>query len=134
MKCHSVFHISLFKPAADDTYPGQNMEPLLLVKIDGEDEYFIEAILNSRIHWWNLKYLIKWVSYDQPDWEPAELYSKSEAIDTFHEKYPNKLGPLSTWLLNITSPELSPSRGILSWPDIAKSTIYNIIIESHAKL
>jgi hypothetical protein len=47
MKCHNVFHILLLEPAADDGYPGQNMEPLPLVEIDGKDEYFIEAILDS---------------------------------------------------------------------------------------
>jgi hypothetical protein len=30
-----------------------------------------------------------------PDWEPAELHSESEAVDRFHENYPDKPGPLS---------------------------------------
>jgi hypothetical protein len=50
MKCHNVFHVSLLEPAADDAYPGQNTEPPPPVEIDGEDEYFIEAVLDSRIH------------------------------------------------------------------------------------
>jgi hypothetical protein len=98
MKYHNVFHVSLLEPAANNAYPGQNIEPPPPVEIDGEDEYFIEAILDSRIHQWKLQYLIKWVGYDLPDWELAKLHSESEAIDTFHEKYPNKLGPLSNQL------------------------------------
>jgi hypothetical protein len=47
MKCHNVFHVSLLEPTTDDTYPRQNTEPPLPVEIDGEDEYFIEAVLNS---------------------------------------------------------------------------------------
>jgi hypothetical protein len=94
MKCHNIFHVSLLEPAADDAYPGRNTEPAPLVEIDGEDEYFIEAILDSRIHRQKLQYLIKWVGYDLPDWEPAEFHSESEAMDTFDEKYPNKPGPL----------------------------------------
>jgi hypothetical protein len=47
-------------------------------------------------------------------------------MDTFHTRYPDKLVPLSTRLYNITLPELSPNRGILSWPDIPKSMIYDI--------
>jgi hypothetical protein len=86
------------EPATNDAYPGQNTEPLSPVEIDGEDEYFIEAILDSRIHWQKLQYLIKWVSYDLPDWEPAEFHSESEAVDTFHQKYPDKPGPLSNRL------------------------------------
>jgi hypothetical protein len=50
MKYHNVFHVLLLEPTADDAYHGQNMQPPPLVEIDGEDEYFIEAILNSQIH------------------------------------------------------------------------------------
>jgi hypothetical protein len=98
MKCHNVFHVSLLEPTANDAYPGQNTELLTPVEIDGEDEYFTEAVLDSRIHRRKLQYLIKCVGYNLRDWEPAELDSESEAMDTFHEKYPNKPGPLSNWL------------------------------------
>jgi hypothetical protein len=47
MKYHNVFHVSLLEPTAHNTYPRQNMELLPPVEIDGEDEYFIEAILDS---------------------------------------------------------------------------------------
>jgi hypothetical protein len=50
MKYHNVFYISLLQPTTDDAYPGQNMEPPPPLEIDGNDEYFIEAILDSRIH------------------------------------------------------------------------------------
>jgi hypothetical protein len=94
MKYHNIFHVSLLEPAANDAYPGRNMEPPPPVEIDSEDQYFIEDILDSWIHRRILQYLTKWVGYDLPDWEPAELHSESEAIDTFHKKYPDKLGPL----------------------------------------
>jgi hypothetical protein len=47
MKCYNVFYVSLLELNTDDAYPGQNMDPLPLVEIDGKDEYFIEAILDS---------------------------------------------------------------------------------------
>jgi hypothetical protein len=50
MKCHNVFHVSLLEPTANDAYPRQNTEPPPPVEIDSEDEYFIEAILDSQIH------------------------------------------------------------------------------------
>jgi hypothetical protein len=84
MKCYNVIHVQLLEPAASDAYPIQNMEPLPLVEIHSEDEYFIEAILDSRILRRKLQYVIKWVSYTLLDWEPAELYSETEAMDTFH--------------------------------------------------
>jgi hypothetical protein len=55
-------------------------------------------------------------------------------MDTFPEKYPDKLGQLSTQLYDITLPELSPNSGILVWPDIPRSMIYDITMESHVKL
>jgi hypothetical protein len=54
MKCHNVFHVSLLAPATNNAYPGQNWEPTPLVETHGEDEYFIEAVLHSRIHQWKL--------------------------------------------------------------------------------
>jgi hypothetical protein len=95
MKCHNIFHVSLLEPAADDAYPGQNSEFPPPVEMDGKDEYFIEAVLDSRIHQRKLHDLITWVGYEQPDWEPTELHSKSKAIDMVHEKYPNKPGPFT---------------------------------------
>jgi hypothetical protein len=42
-----------------------------------------------------LQYLIQWIGYDAPSWEPAESVNGVWAIDLFHEQYPVKLGPLS---------------------------------------
>jgi hypothetical protein len=47
MKYHNVIYISLLEPTTNDAYPRQNIEPPPLVEIDSEDEYFLEAILNS---------------------------------------------------------------------------------------
>jgi hypothetical protein len=59
MKCHNVFYVMLLEPATNNAYPGQNTEPPPLVEMDGEDEYCIEAVLDSRIHEQILQYLIK---------------------------------------------------------------------------
>jgi hypothetical protein len=85
-----MHHILLLEPAANDLYLGQWPDPPLPVEIDGEDEYFMEAILDSQIYYHKLQYLVKCIGYDMPEWEPAELHSKSEAVDRFYEKYPNK--------------------------------------------
>jgi hypothetical protein len=94
MKCYNIHHVLLLEPAANHPYPGQQPDPPPPVEIDSEDEYFIEAILNSRIHCCKLQYLVKGIGYDMPDWEPGELHSKSKAVDRFHDQYPNKPGPL----------------------------------------
>jgi hypothetical protein len=47
MKCYNDFDLVLLEPTTNDAYPGQNTEPLPLVEINGKDNYFIEAVLNS---------------------------------------------------------------------------------------
>jgi hypothetical protein len=98
MNCHNVFHVSLLEPTANNAYPRKNIEPTPPVAINSEDEYFIEARLESQIHRRKLQYLMNCFRDNLPDWEPAEFDSKSKAMDTFHKKYPNKLGPLATQL------------------------------------
>jgi transposase InsO family protein len=96
MHVHPVFHVSLLEPAPDDPYPGQRQDPPPPVEIEGEQEWFVDQILDSRLHgrWRKLQYLVKWTGYDRPKWEPAEMVNGLEAIDRFHEAYPDKPGPL----------------------------------------
>lgn len=49
MHIHSVFRILLRDSAAEDPLPGQVLLPPLPVEINGEEEYFIDEILNSCI-------------------------------------------------------------------------------------
>ena len=55
----------------------------------------MEEILDSCIHHRHLQYLVKWVGYDWPDCVPAEGVNKLEVVDRFHERYPQKPGPLA---------------------------------------
>jgi hypothetical protein len=66
MRVHPVFHVSLLESRADDPYPGQRLEPLPPVKIDGEQEWFVDEVLDTRMHRGQLQYLIKWTGWDQP--------------------------------------------------------------------
>jgi len=94
MQVHLVFHISLLEPAAEDPLPGQQQPVLPPVEIDGEQEWFVDCILNSRMYRRRLQYLVKWTGFDQPDWEPAENVNELEAVTLFHQQYPDKPGPL----------------------------------------
>ena len=47
------------------------------------------------MHRKHLQYLVKWVGYDQPTWEWAEDVNGLQAIERFHERYPDKPGPLA---------------------------------------
>jgi hypothetical protein len=62
--------------------------------VDGELEYKVEEVVDSRVFRWQLQYLIKWRGWDDLTWEQATEVNKLKAIDDFHAQYPNKPGPL----------------------------------------
>ena len=62
--------------------------------MDDHKEWHVEEVMNSRIYRRCLQYLVKWVGYDQLDWKPAENVNRLEAVDRFHERYPDKPGLL----------------------------------------
>ena len=94
IKVHLVRHMSELEPAADDPYPGQVAPPPPPVEIDGEEEWEMEEVLDAKIRYRKLQYLIKWTGYDIPDWRDAKDINGLQAIDIFHQRYPHKLGPL----------------------------------------
>ena len=72
---HNVFHISLLELDAEDPFPGQVTIPPLPVEVDGEEEWEVTEILNSRIFRQRLQYLVKWTGYHDPSWEPTNSIS-----------------------------------------------------------
>lgn len=48
MKIHIVFYFSLLELAADNRYLGQVQTPQLPMFVNGDEEYKVEDILNSR--------------------------------------------------------------------------------------
>ena len=94
MKIHRVQNVSLLDPASNDPLPGQVIPPPPPVEVDGEDEYLVDEILDSKLVRGRLKYLVRWVGWPRAEWQPAELYNKVQAVDDFHARCPDKPGPL----------------------------------------
>ena len=86
----------LLEHVADDPFPGQRAEPPPPAMVDGEEEQYMDGILDSREYgrWRKLQYLIKWSREDRLTWEAAENVNSLQAIDRFHAPYPGKPGPL----------------------------------------
>jgi Chromo (CHRromatin Organisation MOdifier) domain len=89
---HNVFHVVLLEKAFPDKYPQRKSRPPP-IEIDGEKEYEVAAILDSRKRRGNVQYLVRWAGYGPEDdsWEPRHLLEgATEALAEFHESYPQK--------------------------------------------
>ena len=88
---HLVFNVVKLTPALDDLITGHKTEdhPLPIV-IDGEAEWEVEEILDSRWHRRRFQYLIKWKGYSREhnSWESASEVFAPELIAEFHRKHP----------------------------------------------
>ena len=59
---------------------------------DDEPEYEVEEVLDSRVRWRHLEYLVKWKGYDAAhnSWEPfANLQNAKRIITRFHKNHPD---------------------------------------------
>ena len=71
---HPVFPVVKLMAAPPDPIPGrQSYPPPDLVLVDGEEEYEVEVVINSRMFRGRLQYLIHWkgYSYEHNNWEEA---------------------------------------------------------------
>jgi len=88
---HLVFNVVKLTPALDDLITGHKIEdyPLPIV-IDGEAEWEVEEILDSRWHRRRFQYLIKWKGYSRKhnSWESASEVFVPELMAEFHRKHP----------------------------------------------
>ena len=89
---HSVFHINLIDSVVTDSLEGhwQELPPLIL--IDREKEWLMKEILDAWKIRRSLNYLIKWVGFDNPTWQPAaDITHSSELLQEFYERFSTKL-------------------------------------------
>jgi len=99
---HLVFHVSMLEPATPNTFQQCSESPPAPVIINGEPEYEISKIVDSKIDYWRackLLYKVIWLGYENIDndseWLLAmELEHAKELLNNFHIKYPSKPGLL----------------------------------------
>uniref|UniRef100_A0A803TJ20 Gypsy retrotransposon integrase-like protein 1 n=1 Tax=Anolis carolinensis TaxID=28377 RepID=A0A803TJ20_ANOCA len=94
MRIHPVLHRSLLLPA-DGVLPDANRPPPAPTMVDGEEEFEVQDILDSRIHRRRLQYMIDWVGYgpEERSWEDASTVHAPDLVQRFHRTYPAKPWP-----------------------------------------
>jgi transposase InsO family protein len=96
LKVHPVFHVSLLEPYTGNDHGAAPPEPL---NVDGEEQWEVEEVLDSRIHRGHLEYLVKWLGYGNHEnqWVSKEdAKGASDCTTAFHRLYPSKPGPTTT--------------------------------------
>jgi len=96
---HQTFPVSLLHAATDDPLPGQVVPPPLPVIVEGEEEWEVEEILDSRRTRGRLQYLVKWRGFADPTWEPEENLVEVEAVEIYHGRYPERPAPVRAALV-----------------------------------
>ncbi len=93
MKVHPIFHVSLLTPYHANTLPGRVQPPPSSIIVEEFEEFEVEEILDSRIHYNKLQYFVDWKDYksDEWTWESIEfLKNAKDAIARFHTRYPHR--------------------------------------------
>jgi hypothetical protein len=88
---HPIFPVVKLSPAPPNPILGrQPALPPPTTLVDSEEEYKVKAILDSRMRYNRLEYLVKWKGYDEShnQWEVYTQVHAKPKIAQFHRKYP----------------------------------------------
>ena len=121
---HPVFNEAVLSPYTPPAYPSQHHPPPPPPDIvNGEEQYEIEDLMDSKMDRGKLKYLVKWKGYprEQWTWEPREtlLHDAKKIVEDFHRRHPNAPRPKPSELRfvkleNFTEPTNVP-RYLFNW-------------------
>ena len=90
-----VFHVSLLEPARNDPLPEQINPPPPPVIVGDHEEWKLEAIVDSRIHYHTLQYRVKWQRYDDLTWETWYHLRDNLQLAPYHQQYPERPEPVA---------------------------------------
>ena len=91
-RIHPVFHTDLLTPYRETVLHRENYSRPVPDLIDGEEEYEVEEVLDSRRRRRKLQYLVKWKGYPDSDnqWVNQDDMSADLAIQDFQKRTPNR--------------------------------------------
>jgi len=79
---HPTFHKDRLCLISNDPMPGQfqsDWQPDSM-EVEGYEEWLVDAILREKGTRKARKYLVQWVGYDSPSWEPARFLKDNQAL------------------------------------------------------
>jgi hypothetical protein len=88
---HDVFHVDRLSPYKGNEVNGQVPPPPEPVIVEGEEEYKVDHIRDSKLFGRTLKYLVRWTGYGEGEdtWEPAKnLEHAQDKVLEFYSKNP----------------------------------------------
>src|SRR6202035_2128381 len=90
-RLHPVFNVVKLTPAPDDPIEGRQPRPPPPPEIiDGEEEWIVEKILDSKVMNRKLRYLVKWEGFgiEHNSWEPWDNVNAPQLVTEFHQRHP----------------------------------------------
>ena len=91
IKIHPIVNISHVRPYKPSCIPQQSAPEPPPVEIEGEFEYEVEQLLDSRLYRGNLQYLVKWLGYTVLDTRNRPLGGQKFANISLSSKVPGKV-------------------------------------------
>jgi len=88
---HLVFNVVKLSAAPEDPILGRKPQALLPpIIVNGEEEWEVEEILNSRWHRRRFQFLVKWKGFSQEhnSWEVASNIKAPDLIAEYYRKHP----------------------------------------------
>ena len=67
-KAQPVFNVAALRHFHKDVSLRGRPAPVL--DLDGQERYLVEEILSERVFKGKVQYLVKWIGYNEPTWEP----------------------------------------------------------------
>jgi len=86
-----VFNVVKLSAAPDDPIPGRKPQaPPLPIVIDGEPEWEVEEVLDSRWHRRRFQFLIKWKGFSREhnSWEVASDVKAPDLVAEYYRRHP----------------------------------------------
>jgi len=117
-RLHPVFNVVKLTPALPDPIDGRRLPPPPLPEIvDGEEEWVVEEILDSKMMNRKLRYLVKWKDFgaEHNSWEPWDIVHAPELVADFHRRHPGAARRIRTADFDLIkfkpiSPTIAPGR------------------------